>query len=322
VERKRTGERVVRGRSSSALALAALAACLLAVGLSGASFTDTTQNPQTVSADPDFVAPSAAASAIVKSQGGVGGYIRAGGTYFVYASVTDSGNPASGVASVKTNLAAITSGQTAVSLSPGSYTADGVSYDYRSAQLTASAGVSAGPKSYSLSLADADGNSRSQSFAVTVDNTALAGAGFETSNASGGTSGRAEKGDTLAFVFNEAVDPNSVVAGWNGSGAKSVTVSIADTSSSDTLTVSGATVGSVRLQGDYTSSGKTTTFAGSSLTVSGATLRVVLGADSSGTARTETSKNAPEWTPSASNYDLAGNACSTGKVTGESARQF
>jgi hypothetical protein len=305
-----------------ALSLAALAACVLAAGLAVAAFTDSSQNPQTIVADTDFLAPSAAASTIAKTQGGVDGYIRASGTYYVYASVSDPGNPASGAASVRANVSAITSGQTSVALSSGSYTIDGVAYNYRSAQLTASSSASAGSKSYSLALADADGNSRSQSFVVAVDNTALAGADFETSNASGGTSGRAEKGDTVSFVFNKSVDPGSVVAGWNGSGAKAVTVSIADSSSNDLLSVSGATIGSVRLQGDYTNSGKTTTFTGSSLTVSGATVTIVLGTDASGSARTETTKNKPEWTPSASLYDFAGDACSTTKVSGENARQF
>ncbi len=312
----------MRGRGALTLSLAALAVCALVAGFSAASFTDATQNPQTVSADPDFVAPSASASAIVKAQGGVGGYIRASGTYYVYASVAESGNPASGIASVKANVSAVTSGQTAVSLSAGTYGVDGVSYNYRSAQLTASSSVGSGTKSYSLALADADGNSRSQSFSVTVDNTALAGADFETANTSGGTSGKAEKGDTVTFVFDKAVDPNSVVAGWDGSGAKAVTVSIADTSSNDTLSLSGATIGTVRLQGDYTSSGKTTTFAASSLTVSGATVKVVLGTDSSGAARTETTKNAPEWTPASALYDFAGDACATTRVTGENVRQF
>ena len=305
-----------------ALSLAALAACVLAVGVSVAAFTDSSQNPQTIVADTDFLAPTAAASTIAKTQGGVDGYIRASGTYHVYAGVTDSGNPASGIASVRANVSAITSGQTSVALSSGSYTVDGVSYNYRSAQLTASSSVSSGSKSYALAPADADGNSRSQSFAVTVDNTALTGADFETSNSSGGTSGRAEKGDTVSFVFNKSVDPSSVVSGWNGSGSKSVTVTIADSSSNDLLSVSGATIGSVRLQGDYTNSGKTTTFSGSTLTVSGATVAIVLGTDSSGSARTETAKKKPEWTPSASLYDFAGDACSTSKVTGSNERQF
>lgn len=311
----------MRGRGAVTLLWAAVAACVLAVGFSAASFTDMTENPQTVSADPDFLAPTAAAAAIAKTQGGVTGYIKAGGTYYVYANVGDSGNPASGIASVKANVSALTAGQTAVSLSAGSHTVDGVSYNYRSAQLTASGSLGAGSKSYSLALADADGNSRSQSFSVSVDNVSLTGADFETANTSGGTSGRAEKGDTVSFAFNKPVDPNSIVSGWNGSGSKSVTVSIADTSSNDTLSVSGATIGTVRLQGDYTNSGKTTSFTGSSLTVSGSTVQVVLGADS-GSARTESSKNAPEWTPSSSLYDYAGDACSTSKVSGENARQF
>ncbi len=305
-----------------ALSLSALAVCVLVVGLSLAAFTDSSQNPQTITADADFLAPTASASTIAKTQGGAGGYIRASGTYYVYAGVTDSGNPASGVASVRADVSAITSGQSSVALSSGSYTVDGASYNYRSAQLTASGSVSSGPKSYSLALADADGNSRGQSFAVTVDNTALAGTDFETSNASGGTTGRAEKGDTVSFVFNKAVDPSSVVSGWDGSGSKAVTVSIADSSSNDLLSVSGATVGSVALQGNYTNSGKTTTFTGSSLTVSGSTVTIVLGTDSGGNAKTETAKKKPVWTPSGSNYDLAGDACSTSKVTGENARQF
>ncbi len=305
-----------------ALSLAALAACALTVGLSAASFTDSSQNPQTVSAVADFLAPSAGASTIAKSQGGVAGYVKKGGTYYVYADVTESGNPASGIASVKADVSALTSGQTAVSLVAGSYAVGDDSFNYRSAQLTAGGSLSAGSKSYSLTLADAAGNSRTQTFAVTVDNGPFAGSDFETANASGGTSGKAEKGDTISFVFNKAPDPASIVAGWDGSDAKTVTVSIADSSSSDALSVSGATIGGVGLQGDYTSSGKTTTFTGSSLTLSGSTVTIALGTDSAGNARSESSKNKPVWTPSASNYDVAGNACSTAIVSGDNARQF
>jgi hypothetical protein len=312
----------MRSRTAVAASLAALAACLLAVGFSAASFTDSSDNPQTLDAVADFLAPTAGTSAIAKSQGGVAGYIKAGGTYYVYANVTEPGNPPSGISSVKANLSAITSGQTAAALTAGSYGVDGDSYNYRSAQLTASSSLSTGSKAYSLALADSAGNSRSQSFAVTVDNGAFAGSDFETANASGGTTGKAEKGDTVSFVFNKAPDPNSIVAGWDGSDAKAVTVSIADSSSNDVLSVSGAAIGSVALQGNYTNTGKTTSFTGSSLSVSGSTVTIVLGTDSGGNAKTETTKNAPEWTPSASLYDAAGNACSTAKVSGERVRQF
>jgi len=308
-------------RAWAASALTALALAALAVGFSAASFTDTSQNPQTVSAVADFVAPSAD-STIAKSQGGVGGYIRAKGTYYVYADVAESGNPASGTASVKANVSALTSGQTAVTLSAGSYTVGGVSYNYRSAQLTAGSGLGAGSKSYTLAMADAAGNARSQSFTAIVDNGPFAGSGFETANASGGTSGKAERGDTVSFTFSEAPDPASIVAGWDGSASKAVTVAIADKSGNDTLSVSGATIGSVALQGDYTTSGRTTTFSASTLSVSGATVTIVLGTDSAANARTEADKNKPAWTPSASNYDTAGNACATTTVTAASARQF
>jgi hypothetical protein len=313
---------LVRGRGTTALSLAALAACALAVGFSAASFTDTSQNPQTVSAVADFLAPSSGASAIAKSQGGLSGYVKKGGTYYVYANVAESGNPPSGIASVKANVATITSGQTAVSLVAGSYSADGDSYNYRSVQLTAGSSVSAGSKSYSLTLADAAGNSRTQSFSATVDNGPFVGSDFATANASDGTSGKAEQGDTVSFAFNKAPDPGSIAPGWDGSGTRSVAVSIADSSSNDSLSVSGATVGGIALQGNYTNSGKTTTFSGSSMSLSGSTVTIVLGSDSSGNARTETSKNKPVWSPSASNYDVAANSCSTAAVTGDNARQF
>lgn len=88
------------------------------------------------------------------------------------------------------------------------------------------------------------------------------------------------------------------------------------------LSVSGAKIGSVALRGNYTNSGKTTTFTGSSMSVSDSTVTIVLGTDSSGSAKTETSKNKPVWSPSGSSYDVAGNACSTATVNGENVRQF
>lgn len=47
----------------------------------------------------------------------VGGFIRPGGTYNLYAQVADTGSPASGGSTVTANLSSIASGQTAASLS-------------------------------------------------------------------------------------------------------------------------------------------------------------------------------------------------------------
>ncbi len=79
-------------------------------------------------------------------------YIRQGGPYYVYANVTDGGSPASGVASVTADVSSITSGQTAVMLSSGAYSSEGVSYDFRSAALTANASLTQGGTSQILDV--------------------------------------------------------------------------------------------------------------------------------------------------------------------------
>jgi hypothetical protein len=306
----------MRARVAAALSLMALAACVLAVGFSGASFTDTTQNPQTVSAVTDFLAPTAGSSVMANSTNGQAGYVTTKGTYYVYANVTEAGNPPSGVASVGADVSSITAKQTAVPLVAGSYTVGGTSYNYRSAVLEATSG--AGSKSYTLALADSAGNSRSQSFNVTVFGE-FKGSNFETANVAGGTEGKPEKGDTVSFAFSNAPQPGTIVSGWNGSGTKSVTVSITDNAAEDGLSVGGAAIGSVALKGDFTTG--TTTFSGSSMSLSGSTVTIVLGTVS-GSAKTNTNKSKPAWTPSASNYDLAGDACSTSNVNGSDAKQF
>jgi hypothetical protein len=312
----------VRRPGLTVASLVALATCVMAVGFSVASFTDSTQNPQTLSAAADFLPPAVGASTIGKSQGGLDGTIRPGGTYYVYANVSDSGNPASGIASVKANVSAITSGQTAavLSASSGPYTVDGVSYNYRSAQLTAAAGLSTGTKSYKLALADSAGNSaESGEYSVTVAaNTAFKGSGFTAENGSG-TEGTPDKGDLVVFSFNKEPDPYSIVSGWNGIGTKAVTVSIANNSINDTLSVSGATIGTVALDGDFTAS--SASFSGSAISVSGSVVTVVLGT-ASGSVKTETGKSKPIWTPSGSVFDLVGNLCSTATVTGANKKLF
>lgn len=312
----------MRGWAQTGLALAALAACVLAVGFSAASFTETTQNPQTVSAATDFVAPTASASVIGKTQGGAAGYIKAKGTYYVYANVTDAGGPASGVASVNADVSAITSNQTAVPLVAGSYEAGGVAYNYRSAQLEAKSSLSTGSKSYDLTLADSAANSSEQDFTVTVYGSFKAD-DFDTDNVSGGTEGKPEKGDTVTFEFNNSPEPGTIVAGWTGSAAASVTVTIEEASTEDTLKVNAggsSVLGSVSLKGDYVS--KTASFTGSTMTLSGSTLTVTLGAEPSGNAKTDTNKRKPAWTPVTSILDLAANACAATSVNGSSKKQF
>lgn len=310
----------MRFRVQIALSLVALAACVLAVGFSAASFTDSKQNPQTVSAIADWTAPSAEASVIAPTSGGTPGYLKsAKPTYYVYAKVSDSGNPASGVSSVEANVSSLTSGQTAVTLTAGSYSVGGVSYNYRSAALTGGT-LSAGSKAYSLALADKAGNTGSAEFSVTVLG-GFAASSFATTNVSGGNEGKPEKGDTAVFTYNSAPLPSSMVSGWSGASPVSVTATITQSSSNDTLSVTSASLGTVELKGNYVS--KTVSFTSSSLTLEGNSIVLTLGTPSSSNSIEDDNGNrAPIWKPSASAKDLAENACSTASVTASNDRQF
>ena len=80
----------------------------------------------------DIAAPSINAQAIAKTTGYSAGSIKQGGTYYVYANVTDP-SPSSGIASVRTNVNNVTTGSIAVNLVSGSYSVNGVAYNYRTA---------------------------------------------------------------------------------------------------------------------------------------------------------------------------------------------
>ena len=310
----------------------AMVAATLVVFLLGASalarqsvwgnFTATAPDAgNSITAATDFRAPTASASAIGKTAGGIAGSIKKGGTYYVYANVSDTGNPASGVSKVTANVSSITSGSTAVALSSGSFSAGGVTYNYRSASLTAGAGLAAGSYSYSLTLTDTAGNFATQSgLSVTVDNTAPSGSDVQTANGST-TAGRAEAGDKISFTLSEEIDPNSILSGWSGS-ATNVVVRL-NNATNDTVTIFNSTnatqlpLGSVSLgRSDYTTANITfgATGTASSMVMSGNTVTITLGTQSAA-ATTAAATGTMSWTPSATATDAAGNAVSTTAVT-------
>ena len=138
-----------------------------------------------------MTAPAVSAAMIAKSAGGVGRLHPQGGQYHVYANVTDQGSPASGVATVRANVSTVTTGATAVALTAGTYTVEGVSYNYRSAVQTASNPLAAGSKAFSITATDAATNAGTQGgFSVVVDNTAPSASDVQTVNTGhGGTRG-------------------------------------------------------------------------------------------------------------------------------------
>jgi hypothetical protein len=277
--------------------------------------------------------PVVSTAAIAKSAGGTVGAIKQGGAYYVYANVTGSGTPPAGLGSLTADVSAITTGQTTAALSSGSYTIDGQSYNYRSAQLTAKGSLSAGSDAFSVKLTDSAGTATTTSYSVTVDNTAPRASNIQTTNVSGGTAGKPEQGDTVSFTFSEPIDPDTVLSGWDG-GAQSVIVAILDggTSSDDKLEVLNAStlaqlpLGTVDLgRKDYVS--KTTAFGvtgtATSMVLTGSAVTVTLGTPGA-TAGSAAGTGTLAWTPSSTVTDLAGNAMSTTAVneTGTADKDF
>lgn len=292
-----------------------IALVVLAGGSALAGFKGTSSNSgNNFSGAADWVAPTVSATVISKTPGYIAGYVKQGGTYYVYANVSDTGNPASGISSVTANLSAITTGATSVALTAGSYTAEGTSYGYRSASRVASNPLSAGSKTFSLTSVDTAGNSRAQTgYTVTVDNTAPAASDVQAVNGAS-IVGRPEQNDTITYTFSEPIDPQSILAGWTGA-ATSVVVRVND-ATTDTVTIFNAAnttqlpFGTVNLaRTDYVNNSRTFGASGtaSSMVRSGSTVTITLGAQS-GAGSTAAATSAMTWTPSTSTYDRAENA--------------
>jgi chitinase len=306
--------KLLRDRRSRSLA--ALIAVGLLLGVTGgtfAAFSATTSNGgNSFGVKADYEPPTVVRSEIARTTATAGGKIKSSVAYYVYAQITDGGNPASGVNTATANVCNITTaGCASVALASGSFTVSGLSYNYRSASTTANAGLTNGAKAYSVTAVDvATNSSGAVSFSVTVDGTAPTGTDVQTANASGGTAGKGETGDTMTWTFSEQMDPASLLASWTGA---STSVSLVFNNNGcgggkDTVSVTGVNLGSVCLNGDYATPSRT--FTSSAMVMSGNSVTVTLGTPSGG-VRTETVAATMAWTPSASALDVAGNACAT-----------
>lgn len=296
------------------------------------AFSGTATNPaNNVAAAPDFVAPTATPTVIAKEVGYLTGAVKPGGRYYVYANVTDTGNPASGVSSSASNVTALTATQSAASLAAGTYSVGGVSYNYRSALLTADAIAPAGTTAYAITSLDLAGNSRTESgLPVVVDSTAPSAAGVQSTNG-GKTAGKLEKGDVLTLTYSEAIDPQSISSGWTGASMEVVvrvtqggllgflndTVTIYDSANTAQLPLGTVDLGRT----DYVGSSMTFGASGTPSTVvlsPDGTFTIKLGRLIGGTPNTAAGTGTMTWTPSCAPYDAAGNSCSSAVATTES----
>ncbi|MGZ5343633.1 MAG: hypothetical protein ACXWF5_02970 [Actinomycetota bacterium] len=275
----------------------------------------------------DTTAPVVSAAVIAKTAGGTPGFVRQGGTYYIYANAADTGSTASGISTVRANVTNITTGQTSVALVAGSFTVGGVTYGYRSASITASNPLAAGATSFTVTATDVSGNtSTAFTGSVTVDNTVPTATNIQTTN-NGTIVGRAQSGDSITYTFSEAMDPNSILALWTGASTL-VTLRLNQAGGSDTVTIfnAGNTVqlplGSVRLGGTNYVNGNRT-FTGSTMVMSGSTITITLGT-ASGATRTQATNTLMVWTPVITPTDLAGNACTatTATESGGADREF
>jgi hypothetical protein len=128
----------------------------------------------------DNAAPTVA-TVLANVTTGEPGWLGQGGSYRVYANVTDlpsGAGAASGVdvSSITANVGNVTAGQTAVALSAGGCpcTVGGTTYAYQTAALTADSPLSGGSKTFTTSASDNLGSATNQSTTATVDNTAPA----------------------------------------------------------------------------------------------------------------------------------------------------
>jgi hypothetical protein len=321
----------LRRRAALAIVLG-VGAAGTAVGLTAAAFSGTTSEQVDVTAASDWTAPAVSSTVIGRAAGYDTGFIRqgAGFTYHVYANVTDSGNPAAGVGTVTTNVSSISTGSTSVALTAGSYTAAGVSYNYRTASpIAPNATVTAGSPAYTVGAVDlaspANTLSPSASGSVTVDNTAPAPSAIATANG-GAILRRPDAGDTITFTYNETMDPFSILANWTGAST-SVVVRInndvAATANNDQLLIANAAntavlpitgANGVNLgRADYVGVSRTfgATGTASTMTRSAGAITIVLGTQSgAGTTPAAGSTGTMIWNPSATATDRAGNGSS------------
>jgi hypothetical protein len=298
-----------RIRRRALLALAAFVLVVAAMAGTVAAFMSQSDNPgNSVSAAPDYRAPTVSAQSITKVTNGIGNYLAQNSQFYVYANVTDTGNPASGIASVNASGTLPGYGFQTIPLATtgGPWTVGGVSYNYRSA-INTFPPMAEQTIPLNIDVADNAGNTGSPGFNLVVDNTAGTATTVQATNG-GATAGRPEAGDTITYTFSEPVEPISIDNTWtNPASTKTATVSINNNAvgGNDSVTVGGANLGTINLgRTDYVTA--TRTYTNSTMSVSGNNLTIVLGT-ASGAGTTAAANGTMSWASSNTATDRAGN---------------
>lgn len=323
----------MRSRPRLQIPLAALVvafACAQLFPGTSSSFTNSTANgTNTVTAAADWTAPSITAAVLQKSKGGVVNKFHKSETFYIYANVTDSGNPSAGIGTVTASTSNLTTASSAT-LSAGSWTVGGTAYNYRTSQLTAKSTLSSTTYSYSLSVSDSGGNGpATQAGSVTSSNASFAPSSVLTTNVA--TAGKPLATDKITMTYNSAPDPESVFAGWDGS-SRSVSVTLADKAlydmPSDIIGVvdgngDPTSLGYILTGGDFVDSNRVITYSSSTIALSGSTYTVTLGTpNNTSYINTDSNNRVASWYTLDTAFDTFGNESSTTAVSTTSRKQF
>jgi Big-like domain-containing protein len=305
-------------------------ALLVPLSVTLASFSSGTTSSSSITSAPDFVAPTVDRSVIGRifdCSPGVPGSIRQGYPFYVYANVTETGNPPSGVTSVTADVSSVATGQTAVPLASGSFSTGGVSYNRRSASITPNATITPGQFAYTVRTTDAAGNAATQTgFTITVDNTQPTASDVQTANGSG-TAALPDTGDTITLLYSEPVVPCTILSGWSGSST-SVVVRMNGKNSNDQVTIWNASdtaqlaLGMVEMGsvlGDYLANNLVAEWGAtgtpSTMVMSGSQVVITLGTRSGSAPHASNGADRMVWTPSTTPTDPAGNPCTATAAT-------
>jgi hypothetical protein len=312
-------------RSPGRLALIGSLAVALAgasTGVTFAAFTSSAQNAgNTITAAPDWTAPAIGAGGVGKQNGPIG-FASDGDTVYMFMNVTETGNPASGIANVTASAYVAAYGQTIqFPMSAGNWNVRGQSFNYRSDAVDVPNGFGNQTLTVNVSATDNAGNSDTASFPVVFDTTQPTATNVQSANG-GGTQSRLQQNDTLTLTTSEQLDAWNIVSGWDGTGTQNMTVRlVSGGNGNDTLqfynAANNATIplGTVNLgRSDYIANWQTVNFTGSTMTQSGGNITITLGTPSGAVTTAGGGANIV-WTPSTAATDRAGNNMSNAPRT-------
>lgn len=313
--------------------LVLLIALALALGLGGAATyaafsSTTTNNGNSFGAATDFQPPTISRAVIAKILPNtlyLDSAIRQAQTFYVYASVTDNGNPAGGVSTVTADVTNVSaSGVVTLTTTSCPCSVMGSTYNYRSASLTSKTPL-AGTQTWSVTATDTGGYATTTNssgtgpvYSVDLDTTALAPVVATTTATNGGSIvGRIQSGDQMTLSFNDRVDPQSIKAGWNGTGTIAATVTVTNNLSNDTVRVN-VTGGTANIFGTWSLAGNyagATSSPAATISMSADYTQVFVILTANATSPATVASSTPIWAKTVTVWDDAGNTMVAGNLT-------